>query len=203
MRTFEKTDNIASAMFGKTRRSILALLFSHVDEEFYLREIVRLVDCGRGSVSRELKNLEEAGIIQAKRRGRQIFYYANPDCPVYPEIRNLIIKTAGVADVLKTALNPLLDRIKLAFIYGSIASASEKSSSDIDVMIVGDVSTREVVSVLSKARDTLRREINPSVYSAREFKQKNKSGHPFISRIVKEKKILIHGDIDEFAGLGK
>ncbi len=139
MSTIFKTDSLSATLFGKTRRAVLALLYSHVEEHFYLRQIARTAEVGLGAVQRELKKLSEAGIIRRTIRGRQVYYQANPECPVYPELKSLVVKTVGVGDVLRTALVPLADRINVAFLFGSLVRGDERSSSDVDVMIVGNV----------------------------------------------------------------
>jgi predicted nucleotidyltransferase len=202
MRTTAESQPIAAALFGKTRRAILALLYSHPDEEFYFREIIRLVGAGRGAVARELENLTLAGILVKKKKGRQIYYRSNQRCPVYPELRGLIVKTAGMADVLSTALAPLAKKIRLAFIYGSVARLDERSTSDIDLMIVGELGIRDVVRALRPAHETLRRVINPSVFSYEEFLDRLNSGDPFIRTVWDGRKIMLAGDESDLKGLG-
>jgi len=139
MSTMSSIDSLSATLFGKTRRAVLALLYGHSDESFYLRQIVRTAGVGLGAVQRELKKLSGAGIITRKARGRQVYYQANQECPVYAELKNLVIKTVGVGDVIRAGLVPLADRIRVAFLFGSLVRGDERSSSDVDVMVVGDV----------------------------------------------------------------
>jgi DNA-binding transcriptional ArsR family regulator len=118
-------DHLTETLLGKTRRSILAVLYGHADETFYLRQLVRVAGSGIGAVQRELKALAEAGIIRRIGKGRQVYYQANAQCTVYPELKSLIMKTAGMGDALKIAMLPLAERIRAAFIYGSVARAEE------------------------------------------------------------------------------
>ena len=192
---------IASALFGKTRRAILSLFFTQSDREFYVREIIRNVGSGRGAVERELRNLHDAGIISKTSRGRQIHYKANDRCPVYDEIKSLIVKICGISDILKTALEPFEDKIKLAFIYGSVANNTEDYLSDIDLMIVGKVDMSEIFGALTSVNEKLRRITNPHVISQTEFRKRLIDNHDFISRIWKEKKIVLIGDENEFTRL--
>jgi len=203
MGTITEIDNLSSALFGKTRRALLSLLYSHADESFYLRQLARLTGLGLGSVQREIERLHKAGIIRRMGRGRQIYYQANPECPVYTELKSLVVKTAGVGDVLRTALAPLADRIQLAFIYGSLARGGERRGSDVDVMVIGDVTFAEVVSALSKVQDTLAREINPAVYPPPEFRSKIIAGHHFLNSLMKETKVFLIGDERELARVAK
>src|SRR5688572_29190150 len=134
-------DSLSSALFGKTRRSVLGLLFGEPDRSFFLREIARRTGAGQGAVQRELRRLADAGIISRHPVGRTVMYRANPESPVYEDLRRLIAKTAGVAEHLRQALAPLRDRVEVAFIYGSFAKATGvRRTSDIDVMVVGDAS---------------------------------------------------------------
>ncbi len=191
-----------SALFGQTRRAILSLLYMRSDESFYLREIVRLTGAGTGPVQRELKVLTDAGIVERQKRGKQVFFKANSKSPVFPELKSLIIKTVGLVDVIRTALLQLAVKIQVSFIYGSFAKGTERHSSDVDIMVIGDVGTREVVKVLSQAQRSLGREINPSVYSPADFKNRLESGHPFISRVIEEPKIMLIGNESDVTKLG-
>lgn len=143
------SDALSSALFGKTRRAVLALLYAHPDESFYLREIARFVEGGHGSVQRELRRLADAQIIRRTVRGRTAFYQANRDCPIFPDLHGLILKTAGVVEVLKASLSPLADRIEIAFVYGSFAQGRPKSSSDVDMMVIGPVSFGDIAETLT------------------------------------------------------
>lgn len=184
----------ASVLFGKARREILAILFCHSDQEFYLRQIVRAAGVGQGAVQRDLASLTAAGIVVRTRRGHQVFYRANSESPVFPELRGLIVKTAGVADVLRAALADLSDRIVASFIYGSMARGTEKTSSDLDLMVIGDVEFGEVVSALRLAQDQLAREINPSVFHSDEMRQRIAEEDHFITTVLREEKVFLIGD---------
>jgi predicted nucleotidyltransferase len=201
MSTKPKIDQLSSTLFGKTRQIILALLFGHTDESFYLRQITRITGIGMGSVQRELKALVAARIIKQKPKGRQVYFQANPDNPVFNELKSLIIKTVGIGDLLRAALAPLAERIDLAFIYGSIARGSERKISDVDVLIIGNVSFSEIVSVLSQTQETLNREINPTVYPRDEFILKAHAGHHFVKTVLDGEKIFLIGDNDELERL--
>lgn len=151
---------------------------------------------------RELKKLERAGIANSKRIGKQVHYSLEPACPIYPELRMLIIKTVGLADVLREALKPLVMKIKVAFIYGSFARGEERTDSDVDVMVIGDVSFGEVVSALVPAQEQLRREVNPTVYPPAEFREKLASGKHFLTAVMGAEKIFLVGDERELEQLG-
>jgi len=167
------TDNpIGSALFSKNRRAVLALLYGHPDETFYLRQIVRLSGGGLGAVQRELRQLAAAGILRRTTRDTLVYFQANKDCPVFEELKSMVVKTVGVADVLQVALARLAERITAAFIFGSIARAGQTRDSDVDLVVIGEVAFADVVAALTEAQETLGREINPVVYSCSEFRSK-------------------------------
>jgi predicted nucleotidyltransferase len=197
------TDNLSATLFGKTRRAILALLYSHADESFYLRQIARTADVGMGAVQRELKNLSKTGIIRRTVRGRQVYFQANPECPIYDELKSLVIKTIGVGDVLRTALIPIADRINVAFLFGSLVRGDEGSRSDVDIMVVGDVTFTEVVLALSHIQETVQREINPIVYPPEEFRSKLAADHHFLKTTLIGPKFFLIGDEHELTKLAE
>jgi len=201
MSTSGNSSNLSASLFGKTRRAVLSLLYSQADEAFYLRQIARAAGGGLGAVQRELRQLSDAGIIQRTAKGRQVYYQANPKCPIFPELKSLMVKTAGVGDILRSALAPLVDRIAVAFIYGSIAHGEEYRDSDVDVLIIGNATFAEVVDALSPAQETLGREINPTVYPPTEFESKVAEGHHFLKSVLSEGKIYLIGDEDQLARL--
>ena len=197
MSTVLKIDQLGTTLFGKTRRAILTLLYSHVDERFYLRQLTRSAGVGMGAVQRELKALVDAGIISRNVQGNQVYYQANSQSPVFKELKSLVVKTAGVGDVLRTTLAPLADRIDTAFVYGSIARGEERKNSDIDVLVVGNVTFAEVTAALSSVQKTIGREINPTVYPLTEFLSKVRAGHHFLNAVLGGEKLFLIGDKDE------
>jgi predicted nucleotidyltransferase len=196
-----KPNNVGSALFGKVRSSVLALLFCHSDKAFYFREIERSIAMGRGAVQRELANLVMAGLAIRRKQGNQVYYQANPKSAVFSELKSLMVKTVGVADALREALIPLKKRITAAFIYGSFAKGAEKTDSDIDVLVIGHVNFSEVVDLLGSAQESTGREINPSVYPPKEFADKLSKGHHFLNSLIKEPRIFLIGDEGVFRRL--
>jgi predicted nucleotidyltransferase len=125
---------------------------------------VRRTGTGLGAAQRELKQLTDAGLVLRVRRGNQVYYQANSANPIFSELKGILTKTAGIRDVIQQALQPIADRVRTAFIFGSVAKGVEMASSDIDVMVIGDVGFAEVVSCLSTVETILGREINPTVH---------------------------------------
>ena len=194
---------LSQVLFGQGRRSILALLYGHADEQFYLREIARRAGTGIGATQRELGQLTDAGLLHRVRRGNQVYYQANRKNPIFAELKSILAKTSGIRDILHEGLASLADRIKLAFVYGSIARGEEKASSDVDLMVVGDVSFADVASALGQMESKLGREVNPTVYGQREFREKLAAKNHFLSTVAKEKRLFVIGDESEFRRLGQ
>jgi len=195
-------DGMLGTLLGsKLRAKVLGWLFTHADERYFVRQLTALVEEDSTNVSRELARLEKIGILVSAREGKQKYYQANRQSPLFNELHGIIVKTVGVVDVLRSALVPAIGQIKAAFIFGSIASGDEDRRSDIDIMIVGRISFEEVVSLLSPAEEQLRREVNPVVYPISEFKRKIKGAHHFLNTVLEGDKIFLVGDKDELAKL--
>jgi predicted nucleotidyltransferase len=203
MSTLLEIDSLSRTLFSKSRRAVLSLLYSQVDDAFYVRQIVRAAGAGLGAVQRELKQLAEAGIIRRIVRGRQVYYQANPLCPVFAELKELVVKTVGVGAALQAALVPLSNRINVAIIYGSIARSEERRESDVDVLVVGKVTFAEIVSSFSETQKTIGREINPTVYPPAEFRSKVAAGHHFLNSVLRGPMLFLIGDKGELARLAK
>jgi predicted nucleotidyltransferase len=192
---------LGQTLFAGNRRAILALLYGHPDEEFYLRQVVRAVDGGVGAVQRELGRLTKAGILRRTVRGHQVYFRANADCPVFTELMSIVAKTAGAAEILRTALASLGRRIRVAWVYGSVARLQQRANSDVDLLVVGDAPFRQVVAALADAQAKLGREVNPTVYPPEEFLDKLSAGHHFLQSVLKREKIFLIGDERELARL--
>jgi len=187
-------------LFGsRLRAKLIGWLFTHPDEQYFPKALGDLLGEDAGNILRELTRLTELGIVSCKTVGRQKFYQANHQCPIYEDLIAIVVKTSGIADVLRNALAPLASRIKVAFVYGSFASGKQNLDSDIDLMVVGEASFGEVVSATGPPQMKLGREINPTVYSEDEFRQKVREGHHFLTTVLSEPRIIIMGDADELA----
>ena len=191
---------LSDTLFGRTRGAVLSVLYGHVGESFYLRQLARRADIALGPVQREVRQLVDAGLVTKKIVGVQTLYSANRESPVFTEIKSLVTKTVGMHDVLYAAFDPLRKKINLAFVYGSVARSGETERSDVDVMVVGKVDFSTVVSKLADAQKTLNREINPTVYSVKEFRDKVRGN--FLKTVLAEKKLFIIGDENVLRELG-
>ena len=192
---------LVEILFGAYRRQILALLLLHPDESFYVREIGRMTGVPAGSLHRELKLLSDAGLLQRLVVGNQVRYQVDRACPIQEELTGIFRKTAGLADVLREALAALAAKIRVAFIFGSVAQGKERTTSDVDVLVVGSASFAAVVEALSRASERLRRQVNPVVMTKAAFESKLAGRDRFVTRVVREPKIFLIGDAGEFAEL--
>ena len=189
---------LSDALFTKTQQRVLGLLFGNPDRSYYANEIVRLAGSGIGAVHRELEKLAAAGIIDVRRVGNQKHYQANRQSPIFDELRGIAVKTFGIADVLRSFLEPFAERIRAALIYGSVAKESDTAGSDIDLMIVsGDLSYADLFTVLSEAEDKLGRSVQPTVYKPAEFQHKLKGDNAFLQRVMEQPVIYLIGSQDD------
>lgn len=194
--------SLGDLLFGQTRGRVLALLYGMPDQTFFVRQIAREIGTSVGSVQRELETLSEVGLLNRTTIGRQVFYQANSHHPAFADVRSLIAKTSGIFHQLRSALATLASQIVFALVYGSIARGDEDAGSDVDLIIVGNVTLDDVLAQLTSVENAIGRPINPTVYSLKEFKAKVKDGNHFLTSVLHGKKVLLIGDEDEFRKMG-
>jgi predicted nucleotidyltransferase len=188
---------MADALFSRTQQRVLGVLFGRPDQSFFANELVRLSGVGVGAVHRELAALESAGLVTATRIGNQKHFQANREAPIFGELRAIVLKTVGVADVLRAALSPLAPGIRAAFVYGSLAKGTDTARSDIDLMVVGEkVGYSDIFEVAAAAERTLGRKINPTVLTPRELDKRSRDDG-FHSRVLRQPKIFVVGSESE------
>ncbi|MFH0799018.1 MAG: nucleotidyltransferase domain-containing protein [Pseudomonadota bacterium] len=197
MRTPETKGNALTVLFNKTCVLLLSLLYNNTEKTFYLREIARKIGMGAGTVQRELAKLVAADLVVRQVNGKQVYYGANTRSRVFNEVRGLVIKTFGLADIIEEALDPLSTRIDYAFIYGSQAEGAATADSDIDLMIVGRIGEMELHKAIGKAEKELDKAVNYSLFTLGEFRKRKKDKNGFIDRITAGKKIMLIGDENE------
>lgn len=193
------TTSVADALFTKVQQRVLAVLFGHPDRSFYLQQIVALAGSGTGAVQRELARLESAGLVTATRVGKQKHYQADPKAPVYEELRGLVLKTIGLAEVVRDALAPMAPDVRSAFIFGSMAKgAAVGPTSDVDVMVVSDtLAYPELFAALEGAATRLGRPVNPTIYTPDELARRVREGNAFATRVLDGPKLWLIGGPDD------
>ena len=188
----------SNALFSKVQQHVLGLLYGHADSDFHTNEIIRATNMGNGAVQRELAKLTQAGILTVKPLGNQKRYQVNQAHPLFAELRSIIIKTFGLADVVKEAIAPLAEKITCAFIYGSIAKQTDNAQSDIDLMIISEsLSYAEIFKLLAPTETQLDRKINPTFYRLTEWTRKKNADNNFIAQLIKQPKIFLIGTENE------
>ena len=191
----------ADALFPAVRQRVLAVLFGSPDRSFYANELIALARSGSGAVQRELASLLAAGLITVRDQGNQKHYQANAASPVFAELRGLVLKTVGLADVLRAALAPLAGQITMAFVYGSVARQQDTAASDVDVLIVSDaLGYAEVFGALESAAQTLGRTINPTLYTRAELARRRAQDNAFVTRVLDQPRIWLMGDEEVLRG---
>jgi len=189
-----ESTSLADALFPKVRQRILAVLFGAPDRSFYANELIALAASGTGAVQRELASLSESGLLTVNKQGNQKHYQANANAPVFAELRSLVLKTMGLADVLRQALSPLAAQIDFAFVYGSVARQQDTAQSDVDVMIVSaNLGYGEVFGALEDAAVSLGRKVNPTLYTPSDWAKRLAQDSAFVSRVVQQPKIWLIG----------
>jgi predicted nucleotidyltransferase len=186
---------VADALFPKTRQRVLGVLFGTPHQSFYANEIIALAESGTGAVQRELDRFEKAGLVTVKRVGKQKHYQADASAAVYPEIRALVLKTSGLADILRAALKPREGDLHAAFVFGSIPKNEDTAQSDVDLMVVSDILTYpDIISAVGTASHTLGRQINPTVYTRAELARRIRERNAFVKRVLAQPKLWLIGD---------
>jgi len=190
----EPATSLADALFSQTQQRVLGLLFGQPERSFYASELIRKAGSGSGTVQRELARLERSGLVTTHRIGGQKHYQANPESPLFEELCGIARKTFGLAEPLRTVLEPLADKIVAAFVYGSVAKREDTASSDIDLMVVSDKLTYgDVYAAVEPANAVLGRTVNPTVYSRKELRKRVKDRNAFVVRVLGQPKVWILG----------
>ncbi len=190
--------SLADALLTKTQQRVLGVLFGHPERSFFPSELIREAGTGSGAAQRELARLEGSGLIVTCRIGHQKHYQANAASPLFSELRNIILKTVGLAEPLRDALKPLSGAIRAAFVYGSVAKPTDQAASDIDLMIISDSLTYgEVFGALERVTRTLGRKVNPTVYTAAEFSKRARTENAFVTRVLEQAKLWVIGSEDD------
>lgn len=193
--------SVAHQLLGQTRSAVLSALLLRPELSLHVRELARLTGASAGSLHRELRMLAGLGLLTRQEVGRQVHYRANETNPVFPELAGLLRKTAGIADVVRDALAPLGRKVELAFVFGSVAAGAERATSDVDVMVLGSAGFGDVVRALTPVQAALRREVNPTVMTKRDFAQRWASGDGFARSVAKGERLWLMGGEDDFAEL--
>jgi predicted nucleotidyltransferase len=188
---------LAGALFTPVQQRVLGLLFTQPARRFQSAELIRLAGSGTGAAHRQLQRLASTGLVLATRDGHQKYYQANRGSPIFSELHGLIVKTVGVVEPLRSALAPLGDKIRGAFVFGSLAKGSEDAQSDLDLLVIGDaLDYSSVYEALQGAESQLNRPVNPTLMSPSEWKKKRARRDSFAARIASQPRLFVIGSED-------
>lgn len=191
-------NTLSQILSSKVRAEIFRLLFGVHTAEMHMRELEREAGCTIGPVQSELKKLLGLQLVTSRRSGNRLYYRANREHVLYPEIHSLVLKTSGLCDYLRESLC-LRGDITMAFVFGSIASGNEGAASDIDLMVIGTIGLRALSGVLADFRSIIGREVNPHVFTTEEFVRRKREGEHFISTVLSSSKLFVKGAEHELA----
>lgn len=180
---------------SKTKRSLLKLFLTNPDRRFYTREIAKITGEPLNAVRRELGYLEKAGLLKSHREGNLKYFEVVKEFPFYPELKKIIYSTVALGDYLRNRLKDS-ESIELAFIYGSVARNQETEKSDIDIFVVGEIEEEELHGLVSDIEKGIGREVNYTLMSKKEFNERRDRGEPFLKRVIREKKLVLKGNLD-------
>lgn len=192
------SDRVLETLLGsRLRAKVLGWLLTHPSERFFVRQLKGILQEDATNLSRELTRLQRLGLLLCCPEGKQKYYQANQQSPLFPELQGLVLKTSGLADLLRESLEPLRCSIRWAFVYGSMASGTMTAESDVDLMVIGSCSSRELTVAVHPVQQQIGREINLTVYPEEEFREKIEERHPFIETVLRESKLLLIGEANE------
>ena len=188
-------NTLSQILSSRTRAEIFKLLYGPAEEELHIREIERRTGLNDRTIRQELMKLLKLDLVIDRKDSNRVYYRANKSNPLYPDIRNLVLKTAGMVDLFRSALKD--KPVQMAFIFGSISEGKETADSDVDLFIIGQLGMRAVSTLLSDISERIFREINPHVMDSDEFRKRIKEKDHFISSVMKAKKLFIIGTADD------
>jgi len=192
--------NTIHVLFPKVRAEIIRLLFADASASYHLRKLSRLSHLALGTLQTEVQKLAKAELLLTRRDGNRLYFRANPDHPVFPELHGLALKTTGLHSQLEDALHGL-EGLELAFVFGSMATSAEGASSDVDLFVIGSIGLRKLAPRLRTVTTRLQREINPYTISTESLREKVTAGDAFIQNVLNAPKLWIKGNDDELGKL--
>lgn len=202
-RKSSRKKSLVDALFTSTQQKMLRIFFGNPDRKFFATEVITLAGAGSGAIQRELATFAETGLLSVEQVGKQKYFQANQSSPIFDELRQITLKTVGLAEPLRDALRKTGVTIDLALVYGSVAKGTDKASSDIDLLVVSDsLSLEELYEKLEPTERLLSRKISPTLYSVFEFNKKVLAKNPFLQKVLAGDHITLIGDKDVLNAVG-
>ena len=197
----ERTSPVVDALLRKTKQRLLSAILLQPHRAWYLSELARHLNVPPSSLQRELTQFVHAGIFAKRLDGNRVYFQADSTCPIFPELSSLLTKTVGLANIVRQALVPMKAKLELAFIYGSIATSKERSSSDVDLMLIGTATLADLAVPLRSLESSLARSVNPTLYSSAEFTRRISANNHFLLAVLKTELLFILGTANDLARL--
>ena len=188
-------DALTVLLSSKAKLGIVRCLFRSDASPIHVRELARTCECSLSAVQRELKKLIDAGLVLGDKDGNRTYLQANYDHPFAVELSSMVRKSDGLASEIRTAFRD--SEARIAFVFGSMATSQENPTSDVDLMVIGDLSLRDVVKRLSGLSERLGREVNPHVFTWSEWQSRILKNDHFIATVLNQPKQFVIGGPDE------
>jgi len=186
---------LADILGSRVRTELFRLFFGMQSEPLHMREVERRTGFSHRPVQQDLNKLADLHLLNRKKSGNRVYFSANRSHPLYPDIRNVVLKTIGLADAIKAALSGT--GIRMAWVFGSVAAGTESDRSDVDLIVIGSISLRKLATLLAPVAEKTGREINPHVIAPAEWKERVRSGEHFVAATLKAPKLFIIGSEHE------
>jgi predicted nucleotidyltransferase len=197
----DRTIPALDALTTRVKQRVLSATLLHPERSWYLHELAKHLEISPSTLQHELRLFARVGLLKRTEHGNRVYYQADQSSPVFRPLSEVLLRTAGLVDVVREALKPLARDLDVAFIYGSIAAGEERASSDVDLMVVGRAPLSEISKVLPEIEKEIGREINPTVYTTKEFLQNVREGHHFLTSVLETQLIFVHGTANDLAKL--
>jgi predicted nucleotidyltransferase len=197
----DRTTSLLDALTTCGKQRVLSATLLHPERSWYLHELAKHLRIPVSSVQHELRLFASVGILTRKVDGNRVYYQADQRSPVFRALAEVLLKTSGLADVVRDALKPLAAKLEVAFIYGSVVAGEERASSDVDLMIIGRAPLSEIAGILRGAEDEVGRNINPTVHTTQEFLKKTKAGQHFLTSVLEKELLFVYGTAHDLAKL--
>ncbi len=179
-------------LFGsRARAEVLRILFGIAHEEVYLAEIARRSGMAEQGVDEQLRIFFALGLVTSRPDGNRRYFRANAEHPFFPELCAMVRKSSGLRDIVAEALTS--PRIEVAFIFGSIAKGEARPDSDVDLMVIGELGSREAGPLIRPLHEKLGREVNTCNFSRAEVARRLQIKDPFFSRVCESPKLFVVG----------
>ncbi len=191
------------SLFPSVRQGVLAATLGRPEKWWYLSELAQFLHTRPSSLQRELGSLEQSGILQQRKDGRRTYFKAETRSPIFRELQGIFEKTVGLIPSLRVALQPFANKIICAFVYGSIARRQERATSDVDLMVIGNVGLADLAPLLRRIEKRLGREVNVTDYSVKEFRKKVDEGDHFLTTVLKDSLQFVKGEMRDLDAVAR